>query len=641
MKKLVFTAIIAMLGTWGYAQLAESSACDPTADKAAVKAFDKAKKMAGLEKVRAIHEIVKEHPDFYEALFEQAITLVRLQKLTQAVYRFEEVYAICPDYSPYTAYYLGLYYFETNDYPKALPYLKKFMAYSGETVRISDEDYDKAKKMLQRAGSMAEVVTQKVPFNPVAVANVSTSADEYSATLSPDNEFLYFIRKVRDTRDSRGAREIFTESKNTSWVFDRGQEMPPPFNISSNNGAATITADNKIMYFVNCQNNDFAACDIWYSERKGIGWTNQTPVPGKLNKGTDWDSSPSVSFDGKEIIFTSNRPGGKGGVDLYSSRKMPDGTWSEAQNLGAVINTSENENTPFLHSDSKTLYFSSKGHNSLGGYDIFFSRQDENGNWSEPKNIGVPINTDKDEVNFFVSLDGKRAFFSSGNLNGPGGLDVYMFELHEEARPQAVRMIKGEVRSDSPMPKDAEVEIKNLRTKEVQKVEVDKNDGKYVAIISDKEDYVMTLKKEGMAFSSQLIEKDQPTESGLVKADLEMKKIETGKVYNINNINFATNSYELPAKAKAVLEGFSEFLKTNPALKVTIQGHTDNVGDDNANLLLSENRAKAVMEYLRGTGINAGRLAYKGYGESMPIADNQTEAGRAKNRRTEFLIVSQ
>lgn len=642
MKKLGYAVVFALSAYSAHAQLVNPKACEPTSDKGAVKALEKAEKESGLEKVRAIHEILKEHPDFYEAIFSQGLTLYRLGKIEQAIARFEKVNELCPEYSPYVWFYIGSTYFGDNQYDKAIPMLEKFLAYEGETVRIKDEDYTNAKTWLKEAKELQKISANKVPYNPVALANVSTNMDEYTGTLSPDNEFLYFIRKVPDSRSPLGYKEVFNESKNTNWSFDRGQELPPPFNMAQNNGAATITADNKTMYFVNCPGGVSTACDIWYSERKPAGWTNMSPVQGNLNQGTTWESCPSVSFDGKEMVYTSKgRADTIGGIDLYVSKKMPDGTWSKGANLGPVINSPLNENTPFLHSDSKTLYFSSKGHNSLGGYDIFFSRQGADGVWSKPQNIGAPINTTKDEVNFFVSLDGKRAFFSSGNLNGPGGLDIYMFGLYEEARPQQVKLVKGEVKTDMTVPKDAEVEIKNLRTKEIQKVEVDKEDGKYVAIIDAKEDYVMTLKKEGMAFSSQLIEKDVPTENGLVKADLEMKKIEAGQTYNINNINFATNSAELPFKSKAILEGFSDFLKANKSLKVTIQGHTDNVGDDDANLALSEARAKAVLDYLVGTGIAGNRLSSKGFGETKPIADNGTETGRAKNRRTEFLINSQ
>jgi outer membrane protein OmpA-like peptidoglycan-associated protein len=621
------------------AQIVNPAACEPTSDKTALKALEKAEKQSGNDKIKALAEILSSHPDFYEALFSQAMALIQLEKFSAAGARFEKVYALCPDYSPYTWYYLGAIYYGAEKYAEAIPYLEKVTQYTGD-LKLKDTHYDEAKAMLKTARTTLEITANQFDFQPVPVNHVCTQYDEYTANLSPDNEVLYFIRKIPDSKSPVGYRELFMESAQTNREFDAGRELPPPFNMANNNGAASITADNKTMYFVICQNNDYKACDIWYSERKGIGWTPLNPVQGKLNKGTDWDSQPSVSYDGNEIFFVSDRAGGLGGSDLYVSRKQPDGSWGEGQNLGPVINSDKNELTPFLHSDSKTLYFSSKGHNSLGGYDIFFSRQNADGTWNKPKNIGSPINTQNDEVSFFVSLDGKQGFFSSDKLRGPGGKDLFRFPLYAEARPKEVKLIKGEIKTDLNVPRDAEVEIKNLNTKETVKVSVDKTDGKFVAIVNADEDYLMTMKKEGMAFNSLLIEKETGSENGTVKAELEMKKIETGKTYDIRNVYFATNSVEINPKTEAILEAFADFLKTNPTLRVAIQGHTDNVGDDEANLLLSENRAKAVADLLQNKGVSAARITYKGFGESRPLYDNSTEAGRAKNRRTEFLILS-
>ena len=637
--KILLVLLWVFAGSIADAQIVNPTACEPTTDKAAKKAWEKAEKLSGSEKIKALGEVIKQYPDFHEAIFSQGIALIQSEIFSAAGARFEKVYELCPDYSPYTWFYLGSIYYGGEKYAEAIPYLEKVTKYDGD-LKLKDKDYEEAKSMLKTAKATLDITSKAVEYNPIPLKNVCTQFDEYTANLSPDNEWLYFIRKVPDNKSSLGFREIFMESENKTWVFDAGRELPPPFNMSHNNGAASITADNKTMYFVVCQNNEYKACDIWYSERKGISWTNMTPVLGKLNKGTDWDSQPSVSFDGKELYFVSDRPGGYGGSDIYVSRKMPDGTWSEAQNLGPVINSDKNELTPFLHSDSKTLYFSSKGHNSLGGYDIFFSRQNPDGSWTKPKNLGSPINTKDDEVSFFVSLDGKRGFFSSDKLKGPGGKDVFMFSLHDEARPKEVKLIKGEIKTDLNIPKDAEVEIKNLKTKEVQKVEVDKTDGKFVAVVESDQDYLMTMKKEGMAFNSLLIEKENKSETGTVKADLEMKKIETGKSYDIRNVYFGTNSFDIMPKTEAILEAFADFMIFNKTLKVAIHGHTDNVGDDEANMVLSENRAKAVYDFLVKKGVPAERLSYKGFGETKPLFDNSTESGRSKNRRTEFLILS-
>jgi outer membrane protein OmpA-like peptidoglycan-associated protein len=341
-----------------------------------------------------------------------------------------------------------------------------------------------------------------------------------------------------------------------------------------------------------------------------------------------------------DIIFASNRPGGYGGVDLYVTRKKSDGSWGLPENLGPEINTKENELTPFLHSDSKTLYFSSKGHKGLGGYDIFMAKQDETGKWSKPKNIGSPINSANDDVSFFVSLDGKHGFFSSDKYKsvGKGGIDVFMFDLYVEVRPEEIRMVKGDVSSDPGIKRSGEIELKNLKTKEVTKVKIDSTDGKFVTVVKAKDDYLLTIKKEGIAFSSTVITKSDT--GALVKKDMEMKKVEAGKAYRLNDINFPTNSAILSEEARLIIEEFASYLKTNPSMKVAIHGHTDNVGDDQSNLTLSESRAYSVFAYLKQQGISESRLTYKGFGETKPLASNDTDSGRRINRRTEFVILS-
>ena len=257
-------------------------------------------------------------------------------------------------------------------------------------------------------------------------------------------------------------------------------------------------------------------------------------------------------------------------------------------------------------------------------------------------NIGVPINTEEDEVGFMVSTDGKYGYFSSNALGE--GLDIYNFELPEYARPDEVALIKGAISSKDPnAAKGMKIELKNTATNEVTKGVVDENTGEYVAVIraSEKEDVMMMAKKNGYAFTSQYINSNQDV-IGRPKrvAEVEFKPIETGQTYQINNINFATDSYELNAQVVNILNEFIIFLEDNASVNVAIHGHTDNVGDSKENLLLSTNRAKAVFNYLIIQDVDPTRLKFKGFGSTKPVASNSTPQGRAKNRRTEFVILS-
>lgn len=620
-------------------------ACDPTVNKQAQKLYKLAHKQDddGFKR-KYLKQATEIEPEYYEASFDLGVRYFRIKQFAWAKPLFESVLKICPEYSSYTYYFLGMSCYEVGEYKQAKAMLEKFIKFDD----IGDKEYDKAKDILPELESLQAIFGDPVPFNPQFVRNVSTPKDEYLGSLSPDNRFFYFIRKTEaaQSKNDSYAREVsykeyFMQSiRQEDGSFDGGKIMTRPFNVKYNNGAATITADNKTMYFVICEDNMPENCDIWFSTQNSGHWADMQRLSTTVNASNYWDSQPSVSYDGKTLVFASNRPGGFGGTDLYICNKREDGSWTPPQNLGPTINTADFEMSPFLHSDSQTLYFSSKGHKGVGGYDVFYSRKDSTGKWHKPINLGYPINTEFDEVSFFVSLDGKTGYFSSDKLKGPGGLDIYSFELYEKARPNQVYFVEGTVKTTSGTPANTKLEIKNTRTKETVKVDVNQEDGKYVAIVDAKDDYIMTIEKDGFAFTSTYIGKETMQVGKPVANEVVAEEIKVGQAYRINDIQFATNSYELSKTAKAIVTEFSTFLNKNKTLKIAIQGHTDNVGNETDNLTLSDNRAKAVMSFLVELGIDANRLTAKGYGASKPVASNTTEAGKAKNRRTEFVITS-
>jgi flagellar motor protein MotB len=277
----------------------------------------------------------------------------------------------------------------------------------------------------------------------------------------------------------------------------------------------------------------------------------------------------------------------------------------------------------------------------MGGYDIFLSKQNANGSWEVPRNIGYPINSESDDIGFFVSTDGKTGYFASNKLQGKGGWDVYSFFLYPEARPDKVLFVKGQLKDEaSGKPAQGRVEFKNLSNQRVHRVEVDSATGSYVSALRFDTDYTMTIKKEGYAPVSRFISKDDPHYALPVKEDVSLKQLEVGGVYVMDNIHFQTNSYVLSDTAKALLDDFTVFLTENPGVRISVNGHTDDVNDAESNRILSENRAREVFLYLTLRGISKSRLAYAGFGESRPVSSNATPEGRAKNRRTEFVILS-
>jgi outer membrane protein OmpA-like peptidoglycan-associated protein len=437
--------------------------------------------------------------------------------------------------------------------------------------------------------------------------------------------------------------EFSKAERTTSGDFTVGAPMPSPFNMNYNEGGPSITADNTELYFTVCQDlNGYKNCDIYYSEVDAYGyWSTPRSVGDHINLRDAWESQASVSANGDRLYFVSNREGGFGGLDLYYCDRQEDGSWSDPQNIGNTINTGENEKSPFIHSDSRTLYFTSDGHQGLGGFDIFYARMLNDTAWEEPKNIGYPINTENDDLGLVVSLDGRTAFFASNEITSGSGWDIFSFDMPEFARPEEVILVSGSLKEN---PEDelktVSLQIKNVKTREITQVKVDQETGNYARVVQSRpdEDLIVAVNKKGLAFSSNYI---RPASSGqVVKTRVEAVELEVGREYKLNDIKFGTNSYTLDEVARNVIEEFILYLKDNPGLKADIQGHTDNVGDDQDNLVLSRNRAKTVYDYVVSKGISPSRLSHHGYGENRPLADNSTEEGRARNRRTVFVITS-
>ena len=642
---LVFFHLMAILLN---AQKVNLEGCPELKNKEADKLLKKALKTEVEGEARMLlRKTLELDPNHYVAAWELGRRAWINDMKSEAFEQFKVLAENCPNYHPDVFYFLGKACEEKKDYAQAINSYEIFL----KREDISDSHYEEVKTTLPNLKSMEALLKKKVEFNPVFVSNVCTPSDEYSASLSPDNLFLFYTRKENRSPSEFGGSvskapvglEIFYRSKalgNNKWT--QGEEMVSPFNQGHTNGAAALTADNKTMYFVVCPNNEYQACDIWFSHCDGFFWSALQRISQNINS-TYWDSQPTVSYDGNTLIFSSNRPGGFGGTDLYLSERNPKTKeWGSPKNLGPDINTDKNELTPFLHSDSQTLYFSSKGHNNFGGYDVFYVRGKLDGSWEKPVNIGSPINSGADEVSFFVSLDGKKGYFSSNNLKskegkslGPGGLDVFSFDLYEEARPSEVFLIRGILKDNEGKRLGGSIEVFNETTLQKKTIEADQRDGEFVAILEANQVHTFSVETPGLAFSAKSITKENANDT----LTLATGKVNQGAAFNFSELYFETNSITLSSQAKTYLKAFSRWLDKNTTVQIAIHGHTDNVGDSNANLALSSNRANAVKQFLLDSGIESQRIEAKGFGSTKPIASNATPEGKSKNRRTEFVIL--
>jgi len=632
--------------------------------KKAVKLFEAARqyKFAG-KGYDMIVDAIKEDPNYAEALSVLAYLNEKKSKTVSDPYKavsklktakgyYKKTRTACAAYRNYEAtYWLANSAYKDKDYTLTRELLEEYLS---NAKKVKPNNIEEATSMKNRLDEYQKIFDNPVPFNPVKVAGASTADDEYLPMLSPDNQFLFFTRKTEvDSKSIVGKqqKELFIQSrKKYDGTYSAGIPMPTPFNKGSYQGGSSISIDNKLLFITIVSQTytksgvAFSNGDIYYSEFKGGQWLELKSIGRHINGEFTWEGQPSISADNKTLYFASARQENVGGagMDLYKTERQPDRSWGPAINLGPKINTSGNEKSPFIHSDSYTLYFSSDGHPGVGGQDIFFARINEFGKFNAPTNIGVPINTEEDEHGFMVSTDGAYGYYSSNPESK--GLDIYNFELPEYARPDEVVFVKGSVNSKDPdAAKGMTIELKNTETDQVVEGVVDEESGDYVAVVaaSKGQDVMMMAKKNGYAFTSQYINSDEDVVGKPMKTTpMEFNPIEEGETYQINNINFATDSYLLNIQVMNILNEFIEFMQENPEVKVAIHGHTDNVGDDEKNLILSTNRAKAVYNYLILEDILPNRLEYKGFGEKKPIASNQTEEGKRKNRRTEFVILS-
>lgn len=521
--------------------------------------------------------------------------------------------------------------------------------------------YDKSKRYTSEADNYIkkcnfgiDAINHPVKFNPVNLGkNINSEFDEYLPSLTADGQTLIFTRLIPTGKISFDGtyqkQEDFWFSKKENNIFLPAKELGKPLNTYGNEGAQSISADGKLLFFTSCEYEKgksvhgmtYGSCDIFISHKKGKKWGKPKNL-GKPVNTKYWESQPSFSADGKTLYFASKRPGGKGGIDIWQTTMKEDSSWTQPVNMGNIINTAKHEQSPFIHYDGKTLYFSSNGHQGMGKSDLFLSRKDSSGHWQKPKNLGYPINTFDEEVSLVLNTKGDKAFFASSKKSEFGGIDLYTFEITKENRPGEVTYIQGVIFDKETSKKlSSEIRLVNIKTKkEIVRTQSDNETGTYLVCLPAGEDYAFNVSKSGYLFYSENFSLEKTKDSlKIFHFDIPLSPIKKGEKIVLKNIFFDTDSYRLEKTSSVELENLLQFLQNNPDIKIEISGHTDKTGSEIHNKQLSLNRAKSVYNYLIKNGINKNNLTYKGYGSSCPIDTNNTEEGKQKNRRTEFKIL--
>ncbi len=627
----------------------------------------------------ALYEsVLAQDPDEIRANFQIGICHLRMVERTKALPFFQKVQSLNPNHSPLLEFYLAES-FKVNDQPdEAVHYYEytyeKFTNINGNITVYNEEISvkDFLQLLTQRTREAKLGIRYLTDPTNARVRNLGKSLNseysEYAPVINADEDVLIFTSRRKGTTGGGRSPEdnlfyedlYISEKKRDDW--GNPKNMGSPINSKYHEASVALSPDGKQLFIYQDSNGG----DIYVSALTGRNnWSVPQRMGGKINSKYR-EASVSITKDGNTLYFSSDRPhpDAQGGLDLYRVDKKPNGDWDEPVNLGPAINTPEDEDAPFIHFDAKTLYFSSRGHQTMGGYDIFYSEFIE-GEWTKPINLGYPVNTFEDDIHFVLSADYKRGYYASAKSDGYGDKDIYVVDMPDYREVEVIDFqlsLKTISVGFDPLttndPKRAIVILRGIVKDEISDqlisarmslIDVEENQvvneidavapaGVYYTQMKTGRKYLLHVQKEGYLYHSEYFE----IPIGVVNQEkilhIYLKRISVKKSIDFKAL-FDYNSATLTKQSIPALENLIAFLNTNPDIKGQIEGHTDDIGTEERNLVLSEDRAKSVYDYLVLQGIDKNRLTFIGYGKNQPIAPNDTAHGRALNRRTEFKIL--
>ncbi|MBW4889511.1 OmpA family protein [Mucilaginibacter sp. HMF5004] len=606
-----------------------------TANKTAIKQYTRARQSIDAqqydEAITQLKLALEMEPNFLEA-HNSIADLLRLKKQYKAsIEHYLKIIAINPQFNRAVYYNLGDEEVNIADYTNALTHLQTYLSYPA----ITPEKRQYTEHLIADCKFSIEAIKHPMPFKPINLGpEVNSSYDEYFPVVTADEGELIFTRKIKNNEDFYHSAKVKGKWAGATYLSEYINS--PQYN----EGAQAITQDGEYIFFTCCDRpSGLGSCDIYVAKKNGDSWDTPFNLNTPVNSNA-WESQPSISADGQTLYFSSNRKGGYGGYDIWKST-LTDKGWGTPENLGPNVNTPFDEQSPFIHPDDNTLYFSSDGWPGFGNMDLFISRRGTDGAWQKPLNLGYPINTSADDSGLSLNANGNFAFFASNNLKGYGGFDIYTFEMPVSLRPKLVTYVKGTVKdAKSQTPIAATVEIIDLANSRMVYQNTLNEQGHFMATLTSGKNYMLNISKQGYMFYSENFSLAGDTSKKQFLIDVPLQVIEAGNKVVLKNIFFDTNKFDIKAESKIEMQKLIIFLAENPKVNIEISGHTDNAGNDVLNQTLSQNRAKEVYQYLLSQGVPQNRLTYKGYGKSQPIAPNTTEDGRRQNRRTEFKIIS-
>ena len=573
-------------------------------------------------------------PKFVDAFLSRAGIYASLKKYDSSVIDFEIALQMDSVYSntyllPYSISLAG-----TGKFKQALDAVTKFL----ENNKLNSQSI-KAANYRKRCYEFAldyekKHLLKNYVFAPQNLGDsINSIASEYYPSITIDGTKMVFTRRNND--------EDFYESNFINGKWSMAKPLAGKVNTNLNEGAQCISQDGKWIIFTGCNYPEGqGSCDLYISYKTKLGWSEAENLGPLIN--TDfWESSPSLSPDKRDLYFSSAIAGGFGGRDIWVTHRSPTGKWSRPENLGAAVNTSGDESCPFIHSDNETLYFNSNGQQGYGNTDLFFTKKVSDTSWLEAENLGYPINTIDDEGSLIVAADAITAYYASDRSDSRGGLDLYSFKMRADIMPLKTLWVKGKVFDKKTMQGlPCSVELTEIKSHNIiSKLQTDE-EGNYLISLPEGKDYAFIVNRNGYLFYSDNFSLSNRPSDSIYNKDIPLQPLETGAVIVLKNIFFDSKKFDLKQESVVELDKVVQLLKDNPNLKIQISGYTDDIGQPKDNILLSNNRAKTVVDYLVTKGVLQPRLIYKGFGDANPLTDNTSEAGKAMNRRTELSVIS-
>ncbi len=586
----------------------------------------------------------------------------KLRNYPRAIQMLSRALQLDSNFDDYIYYNLGISYKALHKFDTALIYYKIFLRRMKPLV-AEDSSAVREARMLE-IYTEKSIELQRQPKNtdePVRLGgDINTKYDDFAPAITADGKLLFFSSRRASSNSVTFAEtkdygdDIFGSKRDGSGNWGPAVALPAPINSKDDEGAAGISPDGQSVYYSLCRRADgFGDCDIYQSILNGSDWSRPQNIGREFNSQA-WDAQPSISPDGNAMYFSSRRAGSiDGSEDIWVSFRGTDNIWGHPVSLGEPINTPSSERSPFMSADGVTLYFSSNGHPGFGGHDLFMTRKQPDGTWSEPVNLGSPINSPEDDEFLSIPAQGKTVYYSS-RRDAKNGLDIYEAILPSGLAPNPVTLVSGTVLDKlTHKPLSAKIELSDLAKDEpLGTFFSNSTTGKFYFSVAAGKNYGITATGYHYTFYSQHYNVPDTAKYRELNYQIELIPLEQDSTkpivehindsigIQLNNIFFDFNKSVLRSESIPELKQLIKFLVVNTKLKIEISGHTDSVGTLEYNRKLSQDRAEAVRLYLIEHNITANRVTARGYGATLPIAPNDSEENRQRNRRTEFKIIS-